>query len=218
MVPITQDTELDQQPSSQKQHPEKAASKISYDGSPMTPVEGSVTNDSTKVSSLRKTTLTPPYIPEKGLHQTWPGFGYKDVSQGEGRTLRSRTKYHDDSDEKMSDTSTMSPNERKRMGVKANLAHNSAKKHSSTVPAESSDEEHISDRIWKPSRKSRLLKVSVRKESYSVHTESSEEEHVGDQITIRIRRTQLHSLLNMLARDNDRLVSADDVAVKPASR
>ena len=38
----------------------------------------------------RKRALTPPYIPEKGILQTWPKFGFENVSEGV-RALRKRT-------------------------------------------------------------------------------------------------------------------------------
>ena len=90
-APIGQDTELGEQVSSQNEGTKKAACNKSHDANPNTQLEGPVTNKSVKESPSRKRALTPPYIPEMGLHQTWPAFGFKSVSKEGARALRHRT-------------------------------------------------------------------------------------------------------------------------------
>ena len=70
---------------------------------PQTQLEGPVDAVSTKVLPSRKRALTPPYIPEKGLHQTWPGFKFENVSEEGSRALRKRSKKIYDSEETASD-------------------------------------------------------------------------------------------------------------------
>ena len=90
-VPVAQDTELHERASGQKENSNQAVNKGSYDLDPKTQLEGPVDTVPTQVSPFRKRALTPPYIPEKGLHQTWPGFGFGDVNIEEARALRKRT-------------------------------------------------------------------------------------------------------------------------------
>ena len=63
--------------------------------SPWRGCEGSGERPSSRTGQrpqFRKRALTPPYIPEKGLHQTWPGFGFGNVSNEGARASRKRTK------------------------------------------------------------------------------------------------------------------------------
>lgn len=92
LVPVAQDTELHERASGLKVEPRKAVNKGSYDLNPKMQLEGSVDAVSTRVSPFKKRALTPPYIPEKGLLQTWPGFKFEIFNEEGSRASRKRTK------------------------------------------------------------------------------------------------------------------------------
>lgn len=156
MAPIAQDAKPGERAASQKEEPKKAASEESYDVDPNTRPEGAVTDESGEETPSRKRALTPPYIPEKGLHQTWPAFGFKIVSKEGARALRNRAVKIDDSEESTSKTTPMTPRRSKGSRVKANRKQDSAEKNSSTVSAERSEEEHIDIEEPKKTGKGRL--------------------------------------------------------------
>lgn len=156
MAPIAQDAKPGERAASQKEVPKKAASEESYDVDPKTRPEGAVTDESGEETPSRKRALTPPYIPEKGLHQTWPAFGFKIVSKEGARALRNRAVKIDDSEESTSKTTPMTPRRSKGSRVKANRKQDSAEKNSSTVSAERSEEEHIDIEEPKKTGKGRL--------------------------------------------------------------
>lgn len=141
-VPIAQDTKLGEGASGQKEGPKKVASKGFHNAEPSTQLVGSITDESTKESPSRKRALTPPYIPEKGLHQTRPAFGYKNVSQEGARALRSHALKIDNS-EQTPRTNPVMPLGSKTSSVKANPNGVSGKKGSSILPAERSEGSHI---------------------------------------------------------------------------
>ena len=88
-APVIQPIELNEPAFHQKEGPKKAASEVSYNVDRNIQPEGSIVNPSASVSSLKKRALTPPYIPEKGLLQTWPKFGFNALSKEGERNLRS---------------------------------------------------------------------------------------------------------------------------------
>ena len=108
---------------------------------PKTQLEGPV---STKVLPFRKRALTPPYIPEKGLLQTWPGFRFENVSEEGSRALRKRTKKIYDSEEP-----PMIARRSEGLRMKADRKQKMFEGYSSTVPAESSEEEFIDEQDLK---------------------------------------------------------------------
>lgn len=129
VVSLAQDRELGEQAFSQKEEAKKAASKGSYDAN-------TDTDEIAKESPSRKRALTPPWIPELDLHQTWPGFEYKNISKEGFRALRRRTVKIDDSEETPSRTTPMTLRGSKRSMVTADREQASAEKYSSTVPTE----------------------------------------------------------------------------------
>lgn len=153
---IVQDTELGEQASSQKKEPKKAASKESYNADSNTQLEIAVTDESAEESPSIKRALTPPYIPEKGLHQTWPAFGFKGVSKEGARALRTRTVKISDSEEAPSKTTLMTPGGSKGSRAKANRKQTSADKYFSIVLAERSEEGHIDNEGSERTRKGRF--------------------------------------------------------------
>ena len=116
LAPVTFDTQLGEQASSQKDESKEAATK-----------------ESTEEPTPRKRALTPSYIPRKGPHQTWPAFGFKSVSEEGARVLRHRTVKIDDSEEAQSKTTPMRANGSKGSRAKANRRQKPAEKYANTV-------------------------------------------------------------------------------------
>ena len=151
-----ENTKLAEQAFSQKNEAKKVAYNKSHDAESDTQLEASITDESTEESPSEKRALTPPYIPEKGLHQTWPAFGFKSVSLDGARALRGRAVQIDDYDKKSSKTTGTMSRGPKGSRVKANRKQGPAKKYSSTVSAESSEESHIDTQEPEPTRKGSL--------------------------------------------------------------
>ena len=135
-APVALDTQLGEQASSQKDEPKRAATK-----------------ESAEEPTPHKRALTPPYIPEKGPHQTWPAFGFESVSKEGARALRYQTVKIDDSEEAPSKTTSMTACGSKGSRAKANRRQDSAEKYASIVSPERSEESRIdkqsSKRTWK---------------------------------------------------------------------
>ena len=132
----------------------------SYNAEPKRQLEVPLTDDSNNGSAeespSKKRALTPPYIPEKGLHQTWPDFGFKSVSKEGARALRNRTVEINDFEEWPSRNTLMTPRGSKSSRAMANRTQDSAEKHVSTVPAATVEEGHINDQDLKRTWKRRL--------------------------------------------------------------
>ena len=159
-APTVQGTKLGEQASRQKEEPKKASGMESYNADPKTQLEVLFTdnskNGSTEESPSKKRALTPPYIPAKGLHQTWPDFGFESVSKEGARALRNRTVEINDFEEWPSKDTLMTPRGFKRSRAKANRTQDSAEKYVSTVPADTIEEDHIINQCSKRTRKGRL--------------------------------------------------------------
>ena len=108
--------------------------------------------ESTEVSPSRKRALTPPYIPEKGPHQTWPDFGFKNVSEEGARALRHRIV-------KIDDTEVM-PRRSKDSRVKAYRRPKTTENYPSTMPAKNSEEGYIGNQDLKRTWKGHLPSLS----------------------------------------------------------
>ena len=110
-APIIRDQNPGDQASRQKKEPKKTAARIAFcDVNPNTCPGASITNQSTEVPLFKKEgALTPPWIPNKGLHQIWPVIGFKDVSKEGARVLKIGAVQIDGSDDSTCKTSRMTP-------------------------------------------------------------------------------------------------------------
>ena len=157
-APRMQNTKVSGQVLDQEEQPKEAASKESCDADPNTQLERAATNESAEESPSRKRALTPPYIPEKGLHQTWPAFGFKSVSKEGARALRYRTVKFDSVEEYPSKTTPPRTSRGSKGSTpNANIQQDSAGKSPGTVHGERREDDHIDNHDWKRVRKGRLL-------------------------------------------------------------
>ena len=141
---------------------------------------------STEVPTPTKRALTPSYTPEKGLHQTWPGFGFKSVSKEGARVLRHRI-IKIDPEEAPSMTTPMTASRSKVSRAKANWRQNSAKKYANIVSLERSEEGRIdkqtSKKTWKNRLPSRPDSLLTRQQAASAKAIDNCSSAVGDGYT-----------------------------------
>lgn len=89
-APVAQDTDLFDRATGQKEEPKKAVSKESFNAGTNVQLGETEKKESMAVVPRRKRALTPPFISGEGILQTWPGFGFQNVSEEGVRALRKR--------------------------------------------------------------------------------------------------------------------------------